>query len=169
MRRAVLFGGIAVGGLLLLGAALFVGILLGERGDTGNGGKVPGIAADKKAGVGDTQNVGELRVTLVEAFRTDGGKNDDDSRDKLPPNGTFVVARVRVENGTPETLKWGERYVVVGFSTDGRLLQDVVLSRQIDPTVPREDQVLYNTQVRPGGDVTGTLVFIAERDEEVSL
>ena len=124
---------------------------------------------EKKPGVGDTQDVGALRVTLVEAFRTDGDK-DELYRDQVPPNGTFVVARVRVQNDTPETIKWGKRYLFAAYSTDGRKLNDAVaLSRQIDPSVPREDQALYNTQIRPGGDVTGTLVCIAELDEEVSL
>jgi hypothetical protein len=178
MRRAVLFGGIVIGGLLggllLLGAALFLGVLLGKGSGTDSGTKTPGSAseAEEKPGlVGDTKNVGELSVTLVEAFRTDGDKKEEVSRDQVPPNGTFVVARVRVQNGSSETLTWFEPYTFQAYSTDGRKLNDVVgLNRQImDPSAPREDLLLYNTEIRPGGDVTGTIVCIAELDESVSL
>ena len=106
---------------------------------------------EKKPSVGDTQNVGELRVTLVEAFRTEGDE-DELYRDQVPPNGTFVVSRVRVQNGTSEIIKWGKRYLFTAYSTDGRKLNDAVsLYRQIDPSAPREDQALYNTHIRPSG------------------
>jgi hypothetical protein len=64
---------------------------------------------------------------------------------------------------------WNEPYEVRAYSTDGRDLTEAILIRQGDYTAPREDQYLYQTEIRPGGDVTGTLVFIAELDEEVSL
>jgi hypothetical protein len=168
MRRAVLFGGIVLGGLLLLGGALFLGVFLGQGGDTGSSPKIPGFA-EEKPGLGDTQNVDELSVTLVEAFRTEGDE-EELYRDQVPPNGTFVVVRFRVQNGSPEPIKWGEPYVFQAYSTDGRKLNDAVsLSRQIDVSAPREDLALYNTEIRPGGDVTGTIVCIAELDEMVSV
>jgi len=67
-----LFGGIVIGGLLLLGGALFLGVFLGKGSGTGSSPKTPGSAAEEKPGFGDTQNVGELSVTLVEAFRAEG-------------------------------------------------------------------------------------------------
>ena len=45
----------------------------------------------------------------------------------------------------------------------------VALGRQIDPSAPREDHLLYGTEIRPDGDVTGTVVYIAELDESVSV
>jgi hypothetical protein len=180
MRRVMLLRGIVIGGLLLLGAGLFLGVFLGKG--TGSSRETPGSAAkdepgvgntpEDKPGIGDTQNVGDLSVTLVEAFRTDGDEEEDENyRDDVPPNGTFVVARVRVQNGSTEPIIWFEHppYIFVAYSTDGRRLYDAMLSRQFDVGVPREDPLLYNTEIRPGGDVTGTIAFIAELDESVSL
>jgi Domain of unknown function (DUF4352) len=174
MRRFVLFGGIVIGGLLLLGASFFLGVFFVKGSGTGSSRGTLGSAAKDKPGVGDTQNVGDLSVTLVEAFRTDGGEEDSrDYGDQMPPNGTFVVARVRVLNGSTEPFKWFEpyTYIFAPYSTDGRMLYgDVTLSRQLDLSAPREDHSLYGTEeIRPGGDVTGTIAFIAELDESVSL
>jgi Domain of unknown function (DUF4352) len=169
VRRMVLFGGIVVGVLLLLGAALAVGVLIGKNNGPSSRTNAPGSAVEEEGSdVGSTKTVGELRLTLEEAFRTEG--EDDNDRSQLPPDGTFVVTRFRVQNFSAKTITFGKPYRFDVYSTDGPKLNDsVVLGRQIDTTAPREDRLLYRTEIRPNGDVTGTVVFVAERDDVASV
>lgn len=168
MRRMLVYGGIVFGVLLLLGAALAVGVLIGNNGPSSRTNAPDSAVEEEGSDVGSTKTVGELRLTLEEAFRTEG--EDDNDRSQLPPDGTFVVTRFRVQNFSAKTITFGKPYRFDVYSTDGPKLNDsVVLGRQVDMTAPREDRLLYRTEIGPDGDVTGTVVFVAERDEGASV
>jgi hypothetical protein len=177
------------GGLALLGVALFVGVLIGSSGtDTPdsvleqreskedaagtpqeeptpepNGEVAPGDLA-----VGEAAEVGGVRVTLLEAFRTPADPTDRDY--DLPSDEfTFVVTRYRVQNGSEKELNIGGDTEFYAYSNTGADVDEVALVRQGQTASPREDRDLDSITIRVGADVTGTVAYMARRDEAVSV
>jgi hypothetical protein len=151
---------------VLLGVVFFVGVLIGSRGTKDTSNTDPG---NRDLAPGDAADVGGVRVTLLEAFGTDADTSD---RELYLPSDeyTFVVTRFRVHNTSGKEFKLAGEGWLKPRSDAGTTLDPVALLRQGQPTTPREDRYIGDTPiVEAGADVTGTLAFVARRDEAVSV
>jgi hypothetical protein len=123
-------------------------------------------------GVGETAEIvaGQykgLKITLVEVFTTPGTRWDKDAL--TGPNDTFLVARFRVENdGHRAHDILGSRVDFLGYNQDSYELDYYTLEAQYTTGAAREDQELIG-QIRPGGDVVGTVAFVVKPNDSVLI
>jgi hypothetical protein len=120
-------------------------------------------------GVGETAELvrGQykgLKLTLMEAFTTRGGRYD---KSGLKGADTYLVARFRAQNEGPRTVDMvGSGIDFIAYNQDSYELDSYTLEAQYQTGANREDQELMG-QVRPGGDVVGTVAFAVKNTDSV--